>query len=168
VDRALTLWSPLWMPTLLNQEYMGGPQRNIWPHLHTTDAGPWFESLKINDWVRVIFPVILTTPMHFHKSGDAVRVKEWNIKPLKPHWRDPVILSTFIAVKVADIALWICHSWVKPASLDWEYIPDPALLCKVTIWNICALPKKDPSSQETLENHRQKDDSPALVTPEAH
>jgi hypothetical protein len=43
-----------------------------------------------------------------------------------------VNLSTPTAVKVAEIALWIHHSQIKPASPEWECIPDPALSCKIT------------------------------------
>jgi hypothetical protein len=37
---------------------------------------------KINDWVRQRLLVGLTHP---YKPGDGVRVKEWNVQPLKPH-----------------------------------------------------------------------------------
>jgi hypothetical protein len=84
---------------------------------------------KINDWVKERLSVSLTFPMHPYKPGDAVWVKEWNVQPLKPQWRGPfVVLSTSTAVKVAGIIPWIHHNQVKPASLEWECIPDPARL----------------------------------------
>jgi hypothetical protein len=36
------------------------------------------------------------------------------------------------AVKVAEIAPWIHHSWLKPASLQEKCIPNPASQCKIT------------------------------------
>jgi hypothetical protein len=97
---------------------------------------------KINDWVQERLPVSLTTPMHPYRPGDAVWVKEWNGRPLKPHWRGPfvVILSTPTAVKVAEIASWIHYSQLKPASLMWKCIPYPASLYRVTLQNISTLP----------------------------
>jgi hypothetical protein len=51
---------------------------------------------KINDWVQERLPANLRTPTHSYRSGDAIWVKEWNVKALKPHWRGSfvVILST--------------------------------------------------------------------------
>jgi hypothetical protein len=69
----------------------------------------------------------MTTPMHPYKSGDIVWVKEWNVQLLKPHWRGPfdaVLFTT--AVKVTEIVPWNHHSQVKPASFEWDCIPDPA------------------------------------------
>jgi hypothetical protein len=103
--------------------------------------------LKINDLVWERHPISLTTPAHHFKSGDAVCVKKWNAQPLKLHWRGSfVILSTFTTVKVAEIAPWIHHSRVKPASLKWECIPDLASPCKITLWNAHTLPQQDPAS----------------------
>jgi hypothetical protein len=67
---------------------------------------------KINDWVRERLPVSLTTPTHRYRPGDAVWVKEWNVQPLKPHWRGPfvIVLSTPTSVKVAEMVPWIHHS----------------------------------------------------------
>jgi hypothetical protein len=80
---------------------------------------------KINDWVWETLPISLTTPIHPYRPGDAIWVEEWNVQPLKPHQRGPfvVILSTPTTVKVAEIAPWIHHSQVKPASLEWECVP---------------------------------------------
>jgi hypothetical protein len=59
---------------------------------------------KINDWVLESLLVSLTTPTHPYRPRDAIRVKEWNLQPLKPHWRGPfVILCTPTIVKVAVI-----------------------------------------------------------------
>jgi hypothetical protein len=67
---------------------------------------------KINDWVLERLPVSLMTPMHPYRPEDAICVKEWNVQPLKPHWRVPfaVILSTLTTVKIAEIAPWIHYS----------------------------------------------------------
>ena len=35
-----------------------------------------------------------------------------------------VILSTLTTVKVAEMGPWIHHSRVKPASRNWECVPD--------------------------------------------
>jgi hypothetical protein len=56
-----------------------------------------------------------------------------------------VVSSTPTAVKVAEIVPWIHHSRVKPASLEWECIPDPALP-----YNSRTLSPRDPASQETV------------------
>jgi hypothetical protein len=42
--------------------------------------------------------------MHPYSPGDAIWVKEWNVQPLKPHWRGlfVIILSAPTTVKVAD------------------------------------------------------------------
>jgi hypothetical protein len=60
---------------------------------------------KINEWVWERLPVSLSTPTHPYKPGDAIWVKEWNVQPLKLHWRGPfvVILSIPTTVKVAEI-----------------------------------------------------------------
>jgi hypothetical protein len=58
-------------------------------------------------------------------------------------------LSTPTIVKVAEIALFIHHSQVKPASLEWEYIPDLASPCRITLQNISALPQQYSASQKT-------------------
>jgi hypothetical protein len=42
---------------------------------------------KINDWVLERLSINLTTPSHPYKPGDAIWVKEWNVQPLKPHWK---------------------------------------------------------------------------------
>jgi hypothetical protein len=102
---------------------------------------------------------------------DIVWVKnKWNVHPLKPSWRGPfvIILSTTpTAVKVAEIAPWIHHNWVKPASLEWQCISDLASQCKITLWNLSALPWQNSASQEATGAQEQWDDCPALVTPEA-
>jgi hypothetical protein len=70
-------------------------------------------------------------------------------------------LSTPIAVKVAEIDPSFYLSQVKPASLEWECIPDPASLCKITFWNTPAF------SSRTLLSRRQqetmKDGTTALL-----
>jgi hypothetical protein len=121
---------------------------------------------KNNDWVWERLPVSLTTLTQPYRWGDAVWVKEWNVQPLTLHWRGPfvVILSTPTTVKVAEIALWIHYSRVKPASLEWECVPDLALPCKITLWNVSTHPWQDSTSQETIGDHEQWDDSPAVVT----
>jgi hypothetical protein len=72
-------------------------------------------------------------------------------------------LFTPTVVKVVEIAPGFYHSRVKPASLEWECIPDPASPCKITLWNACTL-VKDSASWETIGDHEQSNDSPALVT----
>jgi hypothetical protein len=103
---------------------------------------------KINDWVQERIPVSLTTPIHPYRPGDAIWVKEWNVQLLKPYWRGPfvVILPTPTAVKVSEIAPWIHYSRVKPSSLKWECIPNPASPYKITLQNISALPWQDSAS----------------------
>jgi hypothetical protein len=44
---------------------------------------------KINDWVWERLSTSLTTTMYPYRPGDAIWVKEWNVKLLKPHWRGP-------------------------------------------------------------------------------
>jgi hypothetical protein len=66
--------------------------------------------------------------------------------------------------KVAEIAPWIHHSRVKPASLEWECIPDPASPRRITFWNLSILPLQDSTSQETTGDQKRWDNSPALVT----
>jgi hypothetical protein len=106
---------------------------------------------KINDWVQERVPVSLTTHPHPYKPGDVIWVKEWNVQPLKPHWRGPfiVILSIPTSFKVVEITPWVQYSQVKPASLEWECILDAASPCKITLWNTCVLPRKDPVSWKT-------------------
>jgi hypothetical protein len=61
------------------------------------------------------------------------------------------------------IAPWIHHSRVKPASLEWECIPDPASPCRITLQNLSTFPQEDSASQETMGDQEWQDDSPALV-----
>jgi hypothetical protein len=123
-------------------------------------------SQRSNDRVRERPPVSLKTPTHPYRPGDAAWVKEWNVQPLKPHWRGPFIVmySTPTAVKVAETAPWIHYSRVKPASLEWECIPDPALPCTSTLQNFGALPQQDSTPQDTMGDHEQWDYSSTLVT----
>jgi hypothetical protein len=58
---------------------------------------------------------------------------------------------------VAVIVPWILHSPVKPDSLEWECIPDPAPPCKIT------LPQQNSSSQETTGEQEWQENCPALV-----
>jgi hypothetical protein len=58
----------------------------------------------------------------------------------------------------------IHHSRVKPASLEWECIPDPTSLCKITLQNLSNLPWQGSASQETTGDQELQDNSPALVT----
>jgi hypothetical protein len=91
--------------------------------------------------------------MHPYRTGNAAWVKEWNVQPLKPHWRGPfvVILSTPTAVKVAEIAPWIYHRLVKPASLKWGCIPGPASLCKITPGTLAPFLSETPIEERQLE-----------------
>jgi hypothetical protein len=109
---------------------------------------------KINDWIRERLPVSLIIPTHPYKSGDAVWVKEWNVQPLKSHWRGPfvVFLSTPTIVKVADIVPWIHHRRVAHC-----FHVGTTACCRRA--GLC--------SQETTRDHEQWDISPALVTLEA-
>ena len=72
---------------------------------------------------------------HSFEPGDAVWVKEWDVQPLKPLWRGrfTVILFTPTAVQIAEVGPWIHYSRVKLESQNWECIPDPSMLCKVTV-----------------------------------
>lgn len=75
----------------------------------------------LHHWVRERLPISLTVDNNPFKPGDAIWVKKnGNSQPLKPLWRDPftVILFTPTAVKAAEVASWIPHSRVKPASQD--------------------------------------------------
>jgi hypothetical protein len=121
---------------------------------------------KINDWVQKRIPVSLTTPNTHTGQGMPLWIKEWNVQPLKPHWRGPFVfvLSTPITVKVEEIVPWIHNNRVKPASLEWECIPDPASLCRITLQNVNTLPQPDSASQETTGNQEWWDDSPAFFT----
>jgi hypothetical protein len=62
------------------------------------------------------------------------------------------------------IAPQIHHSRVKPASLKWECIPDPASPCRITLQNLGTLPWQDSTSQDATGDQEQSDNSPALVT----
>ena len=64
-----------------------------------------FTLTTLHHWARERLPVNLTTYTHPFKPGDAIWIKEWNVQPLKPLWRDlfTVILSTPTAVKVAEV-----------------------------------------------------------------
>jgi hypothetical protein len=86
---------------------------------------------------------------------------------MSTHWRGSfvVVLSIPTTVKVAEIAPWIHHSLVKPASLEWEFISDPASLCRITLQHLSTLPRQDSTSQDTTGDQEWQDDSPALVTP---
>jgi hypothetical protein len=76
--------------------------------------------------------------------------EEKECSTVKSHWRGYfVVLSTPTTVKVAEIIPWIHHSPVKPASIEWYCIPDPASPYKITLQNICTLPQQDIASQET-------------------
>jgi hypothetical protein len=44
------------------------------------------------DWLQKTLPISLTMPMHPYKPRDIIWVKEWNVQPLKPHWREPLLL----------------------------------------------------------------------------
>jgi hypothetical protein len=52
-------------------------------------------------------------------------------------------------VKLAEIIPWIHHSQVKPASLDWECIPDPFSPYKITFRML------EPFLNRTLLSRRQ-------------
>jgi hypothetical protein len=64
-------------------------------------------------------------------------------------------LSTLTAVKVAETIPWIQYSQVKPASLEWECIPDPVYPYKITFRTLALFPNRTllPSrQQETTDN----------------
>jgi hypothetical protein len=63
-------------------------------------------------------------------------------------------LSTPTTVKVAEIISWMHYICVKPASLKWECILDPASLYKITLQNAHALPQQDLAFQETTGDHK--------------
>jgi hypothetical protein len=76
--------------------------------------------------------------------------------------QSPCCTSTI--VKVAVIAPWIHHGQVKPASLEWKYIPDPASPCRIILQNLSTLPRQVFTSQEMTEGQEQWNNSPALLT----
>jgi hypothetical protein len=76
-----------------------------------------------------------------------------------------IVLSIPTTVKVAEIAPWIHHSWVKPASLEWECIPNLVSPCRITLWDLKALLQQVFTSQETTGDQEWHEDSPGLVTP---
>jgi hypothetical protein len=92
--------------------------------------------LKINDWVRKRLPISLTTATHPYRPGNAVWVKEWNVQPLKPHWRDPflVILSTPTIVKEQ-------RSLPGSTTAQWSHLllNGSASLIRITLQNTCTL-----------------------------
>jgi hypothetical protein len=77
-----------------------------------------------------------------------------------------VVLSIPTTVKVTEIAPWIHHSRVKPASVKWS-VPNLASLCRITLQNVSALSWQNSASQETTGDQEWQDNSPALVTKEA-
>jgi hypothetical protein len=77
------------------------------------------------------------------KQKDTVWVKEWDVRPCKPHWRPFCCCHACPRyIKAAEIAPWIHHSPVMPASPEWESVPDPASPCKIALQNACALPHR--------------------------
>jgi hypothetical protein len=70
-------------------------------------------------------------------------------------------LSTPTTVKVAEIIPWIHHSQVKPASLKWECIHDPASLCKIPFKTLVPFPNRTllPRRQQEITD----DNSSALL-----
>jgi hypothetical protein len=78
-----------------------------------------------------------------------------------------VILSIPTTVKITKNALWIHHRQIKPASPEWECIPDSTSPSKIILQSTCALPRQDFASQEITGDHKQEYNSPSLFTPKA-
>nr|XP_039328449.1 alpha-lactalbumin isoform X2 [Saimiri boliviensis boliviensis] len=80
-------------------------------------------------------------------GGDHVRIKDWNVAPLKPWWKGPqtIILPTPTAMKVERIPAWLHHSHIKVAAAEtWEVELDPDNACKVILWKTASLASATP------------------------
>ncbi|XP_049495963.1 uncharacterized protein LOC125929087 [Panthera uncia] len=67
--------------------------------------------------LRAIYEVGPTPTPHQYRPGDWVYVKRHHQETLEPRWKGPYIvaLTTPTALKVDGIAIWVHHTYVRPA-----------------------------------------------------
>ncbi|XP_058032621.1 uncharacterized protein LOC131195016 [Ahaetulla prasina] len=107
-------------------------------HLTTPQLGDtlkWKQLQALNAMVRRLQtyvlscrPHVIVTPVHNIKPGQEVWVKHWKQEPLAPKWKGPytVVMSSPLAVKVAEVKSWIHWTRVKLAAPgSWSVSPDP-------------------------------------------
>ncbi|XP_058044541.1 uncharacterized protein LOC131201024 [Ahaetulla prasina] len=140
-------------------------------HLTTPQLGDtlkWKQLQALNAMVRRLQtyvlscrPHVIVTPVHNIKPGQEVWVKHWKQEPLAPKWKGPytVVMSSPLAVKVAEVKSWIHWTRVKLAAPgSWSVTADPARPLKLAF-------RKAPSRPARLRPA--VDISPVGITPEA-
>lgn len=73
---------------------------------------------SLHRYGTVSAPLSLDVPVHQYRPGDWVYLRTWSDEPLKEKWKGPfqVLLTTYTAVKLEGVALWIHYSRIKPAT----------------------------------------------------
>ncbi|XP_034270661.2 uncharacterized protein LOC117664045 [Pantherophis guttatus] len=129
---------------------------------------------KLQDYVLSSRPHLFVTPTHNISPGQEVWVKEWKREPLCPKWRGPfsVVMTSPLAIKVAEIKPWIHWSRVKvAASSDWRVDCHPEQPLRLTLRRRRTVPVAAPSG-DTPEavplRTGAEEESPAGITPEAN